>query len=419
MLNSFICLFPLDNIKLFFISFLFIFISYYFWFLKNNNKSKILENKTKNLSTYKKAIKNPIFKNNLIITKEYYCPLIFNRNLLSYEIYKLNSTNNTIYIAFTNTSKVEIKIIKINLLNKEITELILLKFDNFVKKIKYFYDKLQNKEFLFICCHKKIIIYLINTEKKFKKVLEYEQKGRAGGRVISTQILPIYDFELFFNQFDNNIYIIVTYLYSGSCISDVRDIKIFKFNYNKLYLINEIKSSIKIYGPLTCSLFLFWEDNISKKIFLITNIYDNLKIIDIFDIKSSFIYKDNEIEGLNQHFGENGCIIQNKENDYLYIVDDDGNLRKINLRNKQIIEQIKILGKCLIVFIDNWNNKYIIIGTALYIYVFDIKINKIISKYLSIINTGRIHHIKKFFYKEYNFYCLCVSSSDKKIRLLF
>jgi len=211
----------------------------------------------------------------------------------------------------------------------------------------------------------------------------------------------------------------VTYLYSGSCISDVRDIKIFKFNYNKLYLINEIKSSIKIYGPLTCSLFLFWEDNISKKIFLITNIYDNLKIIDIFDIKSSFIYKDNEIEGLNQHFGENGCIIQNKENDYLYIVDDDGNLRKINLRNKQIIEQIKILGKCLIVFIDNWNNKYIIIGTALYIYVFDIKINKIISKYLSIINTGRIHHIKKFFYKEYNFYCLCVSSSDKKIRLLF
>ena len=418
MWNSFICLFPLDNIKLFFISLLFIFIFYYFWFLKNNNKSKILGNKAKILNVKKSAILNPIFKNNLIITKEYYCPPIFIRNLYCYEIYKLNSINDTIYIAFTNTSKVEIKIIKINLLNKEITELFLLKFVTFIKKIKYFYDKLQNKEYLFICCDKKIIIYLIKAEKKFKKVLEHEQKGRVGGRVISTQILTIYDFELFFNKFDNNIYLIVTYLYSGSCTSDVRDIKIFKFNYNELYLINEIKSSISTYILLNCTLFLFWEDNISEKIFLITNIYDNLKIIDIFNIKSSFIYKDNEIDGFNQHLGGNGCIIQNKEKEHLYIVDNYGYLRIINLRNKQIIKQIKILGECLVVFIDNWNNKYIIIGTALYIYVFNIDINKIISKYVSI-SAGRIHHIKKFFYKEYNFYSLCVSGNDKIIRLLF
>ena len=54
------------------------------------------------------------------------------------------------------------------------TELITLKMDNLVKIIKYFYDKIQNKEYLFISCGKKLIIYLIKSEKEFLNILEYE-----------------------------------------------------------------------------------------------------------------------------------------------------------------------------------------------------------------------------------------------------
>jgi hypothetical protein len=416
MINSFICLFSLENIKYFF-SFFFIFIAYYFWLVIYKYKLKVLENKDKNVYPAKTKNLNPIFRHNLIITNEYHCPYLINKNLSCYEIYKLNKIKNAIYIAFTITSKVQIKIIKINLSNKAITELISLKFDNFVKKIKYFFDKLQNKEYLFICLNKKIIIYLFKAENKLKKILEYEQKGKAGGRVISTTILPIYDFEIFFNKFDNNIYLIVTFLYSGSCTSSVRDIKILNFNNNKIFLINEIKSSIR-YEPFISSLFLIWEDNISKKIFLITNIYNNLRILDIFNIKSSFIYQEKKMDGFNRHLGENGCIIKSKENDYLYLGDNEGNLRIINLRNKQIIKQINI-PKMFIVSLENWNDKYLIIGDTSYIYVYNTDINRIISKYLSIFNKGRIHHIKKFFYEEYNFCSLCVSGSDNIIRLFY
>jgi len=158
-----------------------------------------------------------------------------------------------------------------------------------------------------------------------------------------------------------------------------------------------------------------------KKIFLITNIYDKLKIIDIFNFKKSFIYQYDQIDGFEQYLGDNGCIIQNKKNnDYLYLGDNKGQLNIINLRNRQIIEQIKIKINKYITFIENWNDKYIIIGDIHYIYVFNTDINKIISKYLSIFNSERIiHHIIKFFYVEYNFYCLCVNGNDNIIRIFY
>ena len=126
----------------------------------------MLENKANNL--------NPIFRNNLIITKDYHCPSFLNQNSYYYEIYKLNIVKNTIYIAFISASQAQIKIIKMNLSDKKITELISLKYDDFPQKIQYFYDKIQNKEYLFICFNQKIIINLIQTEKEFKTILEYE-----------------------------------------------------------------------------------------------------------------------------------------------------------------------------------------------------------------------------------------------------
>ena len=72
----------------------------------------------------------------------------------------------------------------------------------------------------------RVLPFLIQVENKLKKILEYEQKGKAGGRVISTTIIPIYDFEIFFNKFDNSFYLTVIFKYFESYISSVRDIKI-------------------------------------------------------------------------------------------------------------------------------------------------------------------------------------------------
>ena len=415
-MSVFICLFPLNSIGLLCLSLILIFIAYYFLFV-NKNKTIITNNKTKNSNQIKIKHINPIFRNNLIITTEYHCPSLLFKHIYCYEIYKLNSIKNAVYLAFTVTSKDQIKIIKINILDKSMHELISLKYEDFPKKIKYFNDKLGNNEYLFICFSKKMIIYLIKAENKFKKILEYEQKGKVGGRIILTKILPIFDFEIMFNKFDNNIYLIVTFIYSGSCTSEVRDIKILNFKNNKLILMNEIKSSIR-FEPFISGLFLIWEDNISQKPYLITNIYNNLKIIDMFNIKSCFISQDNQIDGFNRNLGENGCIIQTKDNDYLYLTDNEGSLTIVNLREKEKIKQIDIKGDH-IYFIDNWNEKYIIIGSLKYIYVFNTDINKIMSKYFTGFNTGRIHHMMKFFYEEKNFYSICVGGSDNIIRLFF
>ena len=131
--------------------------------------------------------------------------------------------------------------------------------------------------------------------------------------------LSIHDFEIFFNTFDNCNYLIIIFINSGTCCtSDVRKIKILKFHENKLFPINEFSSNI-IYEPLNCRLFLFLEDSIFKKIFLITNIYDKLKIIDIFNFKKSFIYQYAQIDGFEQYLGDNGCIIQKKKIMIIYI----------------------------------------------------------------------------------------------------
>ena len=71
-------------------------IEYLFSNIGNKFKSlKIerIENRTKKL--------NPTFKNNLIITKEYYNPSLFKKIIYCYEIYKLNNIKDSIYIVFS------------------------------------------------------------------------------------------------------------------------------------------------------------------------------------------------------------------------------------------------------------------------------------------------------------------------------
>ena len=416
---SYISLFFLENIKQFILSFIIITFVYYFLFVRNKDKSRSSKTITKKLGQNKKIL-NPIFKNNIIITKESNCiPVLEEKKINYFEIYKLNKVKNILYIAFTVAFQKQIKIIKMNLIDKETAELQTIKCDNYAKKIKYFYDELEDKEYLLINCNNKIIIYLIQTESKFKKLLEYQQEGSAGGIVVSYQILPIYDFEIIINKFNNKIYLLVIFIYQSGCMSRSKSIKILELNKNQLISINNIKSDF-IYDILP--FFLIWEDNINKRLFLITNNYQNFKImckiIDIFNNESFYIQEDDKTVLFEQSQDEYGCIVQNKENDYLYLGDNEGSLKIINLRSKKIIKKISHKVNS-IVFMENWNNKYIIIGDTTSIYVFDININQIISRYLSIFDTGIINNIKKIINEEYNFYLLCIAGDNNIIKLLY
>jgi hypothetical protein len=148
----------------------------------------------------------------------------------------------------------------------------------------------------------------------------------------------------------------------------------------------------------------------------------NLKVIGdaqdvgVFGYTSSSSVVKNVL--FDQSQDEYGCIVQNKENDYLYLGDNEGSLKIINLRSKKIIKKISHKVNS-IVFMENWNNKYIFIGDTTSIYVFDININQIISRYLSIFDTGIINNIKKIINEEYNFYLLCIAGDNNIIKLLY
>ena len=131
---SYISLFFLENIKQFILSFIIITFVYYFLFVRNKDKSRSSKTITKKLGQNKKIL-NPIFKNNIIITKESNCiPVLEEKKINYFEIYKLNKVKNILYIAFTVAFQKQIKIIKMNLIDKETAELQTIKCDNYAKK---------------------------------------------------------------------------------------------------------------------------------------------------------------------------------------------------------------------------------------------------------------------------------------------
>lgn len=136
----------------------------------------------------------------------------------------------------------------------------------------------------------------------------------------------------------------------------------------------------------------------------------------------NLIDSENDLIMLKQIFRKENiyrsCLINyDNNNDYLYInynrikkEDEnkiDNNLLIINLNKKKIVQNLELPDTFNSII--NWNNKAIIFQSYESFYIFDTKINKIISKY----NLGKndnkdnkIKSIKTFISKKNNFYSL-------------
>ena len=193
---------------------------------EKSNRNKIKEKNLGNKDTYNITnnliIKNPFFKNIQTISKE---------NCIGFEIYQLKSKNNSIYIAFLTEPEwiIFYKYIDETKIFKEISRLkINTRIVNHIIqpqiKLKYFYNPLNKKEYIFISrCNEEIIeIYLINDENKYENInIEYKGIKRKGyDTIISVDL-----FEVFYNEYDKNIYVIVSYIkHSFCCVSEIPDI---------------------------------------------------------------------------------------------------------------------------------------------------------------------------------------------------
>ena len=184
----------------------------------HNEKSNRNKNKEKNPEKNpeykdKLIIKNPVFKDIQTISKD---------NCKGFEIYQLKSKNNSIYIAFlTYSSESEwiifYKYIDKTKIFKEISRFKISTDYYFPQiKLKYFYNPLNNKEYIFMlgCSGEIIEIYLIKDENKYEKInIEYKGIYRRGfNKNFSSDL-----FEVFYNEYDKNIYVIISYIIHEYC----------------------------------------------------------------------------------------------------------------------------------------------------------------------------------------------------------
>ena len=377
--------------------------------IKNNKASKRVKNIIKDIK-YHKYAPNPLFKNQKIITNKHKTSLGIDFNEMPcYEVYKLKNINSSIYFAFQNLEK------NIDILKYDFVKFLKIKTINITPRlIRYFYDKVENKEYLIIQTIVEIHIFLIINEKEYKKIYSFEEKGTIshGAEGCSIGRLPINEFIIFCNKYENINYLIISFFYRADCTSHERKISIFKFdNNNNLIKVKEIISD----GSTHKKLFLLWEDKKSEIYYLINNVYNDLKLFEINDEKTENILAFNKILRLFEDYL--GCIINNKDGkDYLYIFEYSGTLIISDLYNKQIIKTLNIINN--IESIANWNNNYIIFATKKHLYIFDTITEKIINK--TFFNRENdIISINNYMFKDLNFYSLCLNSSDSKLIILY
>ena len=177
------------------------------------NQNIIKNSQEKNILS---KIPNPCFKKKEIFS-HYDC--------LGFEIYKLKDINNAFYFIYTPRGYDDTVIYKYYY-EKEIFEKIsTIKFEKWYLeeiKIKYFYNPLNKKEYLFFLKeYDDILIVQIKAENKFVFINKKEETdeyitSKYFDRRCSVQgVIEIELFDIIYNQYDNNIYIII-YVYSGS-----------------------------------------------------------------------------------------------------------------------------------------------------------------------------------------------------------
>ena len=399
---------------------------------ENQIKYKINENPTINNLIIKdnilSKIPNPNFKNKVKFS---------NNECLNFEIYQLKNISNAYYMAFCDISK-GIIIYKYFYGKKKFKMISNIKMDSSNLEqmiVKYFYNPINKEEYLFIAkSYNDIVIYLIQNESKFKLINKEEtliNQFENDLRFSLHDISYIDLFEIFYNIYDKNIYVITIFYYgedndlilsNPNYISKTIKIQILKND--KLELLKEFTFDIKNSSDL---LNLIYEDKYSKKYYILI-IKDNIiKLIEIKQNDNSYqfinlIESENDLIELKKIFKKeynyNACIINN-DIKHLYInckkiekdeIEEDSNkiediLIIVDLFKKKILKQIELPISANSII--NWNDKKLIFISNKSFYIFDTNINKIISKY-NIGEKNNICSIKTFFSEKNKFYSLFI-----------
>ena len=362
-----------------------------------------------------------------------------------YYIYKLKDINDAFYISFLIYGK-GIVICKYYY-EKEMFEIInTIKINISILEeimIRNIYNDLDKKEYLFVeKGDDNLFIYLIKNEKNYELInkddckdidldLDLDLFGRRDSFTIIRNIKDINLFEVIYNQFDKNIYIITVY--------DIGyEQEIFKHYNSKEFSIKIFKENKLISYNLNYSDYdeyyrevkdLIYKDKNSNKYYILSFIRNNFRMIEIkeyisnktidIDIISGFKYivnSEKEIKTIEDFFDKdffyfNAKIFYQHNDTYLYISrakEDISEIIVINLFKRAIYKQFKL--KIVIQSFEFWGLKYLIILSNNSIYIFDLYTCQIITKYSNILIEDYITRIKTYFSKKNNFYGLFISS---------
>ena len=378
-----------------------------FSYFSNNKNTQEKEN-IKNTKSI--ILPNPNFRiKQTIVKSNQNCKNICFELLSCYEIYKLNNIKSSFFIAYRNKENIT-QISKYDF--KETTNITTINIAPM--QIKYFFDDINNKEYLFIQKINEIHIFSILNENSYEKIYVYKEEGiqSRGAAGCFCGLLPIYDFLLFNDKYNKINYLVISFFNRVDCSSMSKKINILKFEKERFIIVKKINTyDSEIFAK---KLFLIWEDNITNLNYLLYNQYNELVLT---RIDGNEIGDKLNLEGFS--FGDYlGCIISNKDNkSYLYLIDNkSGLLIIIDLNLKKKVKDLKIgddIGSII-----NWNNNYIIFSSKKYIYTFDTNIDRIINK--TSINLGEnIVSINKFIFEENNFYSLIVDISNEIISIKY
>jgi len=384
---------------------------------KNNETHKIDKGKSliiPNLKSIKnnnnnKEIPNPNFRNKEKITDNY----LHN----SFEIYKLNNINDAFYIAFSTLEKAGLNIYKYYYKTKKFKIIYYIKNLNFSDKlIKYFYNPIENNEYLYILNCSVIYIYLIPNESNYFLINSINKHYDH-----YYDLYSINYFDIVYNQYNKNIYFLLysSYWNKQNCL------ELIQVSNNKYNLITSfpVKND---YNYFKIKLLLY-EDKFSQKYNIIL-IKNNLP--KIIEIKDEYNYNNLDLnfediilsqEGLlkldnfcYESFHKNINIISQNKNDYLYISNIEGKILIIDLSKKELINELYLFFDVLSAI--NWHSKYIIFMSDKSLLIYDTNKNKKITKYSNIFGKNKyIHIIKTHFCKEYNFFCLFTCGDNEII----
>ena len=357
---------------------------------------------------------------------------------MNFEIYQLKSKNNSIYIAFLsdNNRIIIYKYIEKFKMFKEISKLLInTQYTPPNIKIKYFYNPLNKKEYIFVLRSSEEIIeiYLIKEEDKFKKInKEFQGIHRRG----FNKNLTADSFEVFYNEYNKSIYIIISYIiYEYGCFSS-EPLDIYKYidiiilKKKNLEIIKTITFDLKNNGEV---LNLIYKDENNQKYYIIIILNNNIQIMEIknnfktenlFEINNK-LYDFLKLIKIDYRFNYDfevqischPCFINKGINsDYLYIANNKHNKESdlviIDLLKRKILKFINL--SFLVRSLVNWNNSNIILISLDSFYILDINTYQIIAKYINIDIGRNILYAKPFFSKEHKFYCLFLLTNKLK-----